>query len=54
MYLIKLQNENYFLVEGPTGYAFARSKARAKRFTSQEAAENFTKIVSGDITVVEC
>lgn len=38
MFILKIEGENYYLVQGPTGYGLGRSKKRAVRFDTEEAA----------------
>jgi hypothetical protein len=53
LFIIKLKGENYFLAQGPTGYAFARSRKRAKKFATREEAEHFVTCLSGNVEVIE-
>ena len=58
MFILALTNEPpaksvWFLHEGPSGYAWQRGRAKAKRFATREDAEAFAKHCQGEIEVQE-
>ena len=53
MFILKLENENYYLHEGPSGYAYGRSKRKAKSFQTYADAAKFTIAMGLRVAIVQ-